>query len=484
MTPEIHALLEEARGLDRSEQHGRAILAYKLVLRADPGCLAAKVDLAGLLMTLGRQEEALALCLEVLAERPGDLAAHQNLIGALMGLGRYEEADAACRRLLAADPGFAPGHLGLGMSLACQERHLEAEEEFRLAWALDPKDARPRSALFRSLIKLKAWDRVRTTWLAMTALDMEGPKAAFEEAMIHLTFGEYAEGWELYESRLLPPNEAGRRKDHPQPLWDGSPFPGRTLLLYWEQGLGDTLMFIRYAALARALGGRVVAQVQNPLLPVLRTCQGVDQLLAEGEPLPPFDLHLPLLSLPRVFGTRPGSIPASPSYLGAPPPAGEAFRLPDTGNLKVGLVWAGSQTHKHDFLRTLPPGALEPLASQPGVDWYSLQVGYKGDVPWTGLATLEPVLRDFGDTARILDQLDLLITVDTSIAHLAGAMGRPVWVMLFLLPDWRWGLEGETTAWYPSMRLFRQQECDEWTDVVARIGSALNQRMMEGRGTC
>jgi Flp pilus assembly protein TadD len=484
MTPETNALLEEARRLDRSEQYGRAILAYKLALRADPRCLAAKIDLAGLLMTLGRQEEAHALCLEVLAERPGDLAAQQNLIGALMGLGRYEEADCACGRLLAADPGCAPAHLGLGMSLACQERHLEAEDEFRLAWALDPKDARPRSALFRSLIKLKAWDRVRTTWLAMAALDMDGPKAEFEKAMIHLTFGQYAEGWELYESRLLPPNEAGRARDYPQPLWDGSPFPGRTLLLYWEQGLGDTLMFIRYAAMARALGGRVVVEVQNSLLPVLRTFAGVDQWLAEGEPPPPFDLHLPLLSLPRVFGTRPESIPASASYLSAPRRDAGTFRLPDTGNLKVGLVWAGSQNHKHDFLRTLPPGALEPLSTQQGVDWYSLQVGYKGDVPWTALAALEPVLKDFGDTARILDQLDLLITVDTSIAHLAGAMGRPVWVMLFLLPDWRWGLEGEVTPWYPSMRLFRQQHCDDWTDVVARIGAALNQLLMDGRGTC
>jgi tetratricopeptide (TPR) repeat protein len=471
MTPELEARLLEARRLDHAGQPGRAILAYKLVLRADPACVGAKVDLAGLLMVLGRHQEALDLCLDALAQRPGDLSAIQNLVGALLGLERYEEADARCRGLLEADPACAPAHLGLGMSLACRDRHPEAEAAFQRALALDPADRRARAALFTSLIKDKAWDRLYAVWMAMTDLDPHPGNGGFEKAMVHLVFGELEQGWQLYENRFALARDPVTRMNFPQPLWDGSPFPGRTLLLTWEQGFGDTLMFIRYAALARALGGRVVAQVQAPLLPVLRGCPGVDAWVAPTDPLPPFDLHLPLLSLPRVLQTRLDTIPAPIPYLRVPSPA-RGTPVRPSEHLKVGLVWAGSQVHKHDFLRTLPPRALEPLAALPGVAWYSLQVGYQGDPPWP-LQELAPHLKDFGDTARALDKLDLLITVDTAVAHLAGAMARPVWLMLPLMPDWRWLLEGTTTPWYPTFRLFRQTHFNDWNAVVGQITQAL-----------
>jgi hypothetical protein len=150
----------------------------------------------------------------------------------------------------------------------------------------------------------------------------------------------------------------------------------------------------------------------------------------------------------------------------------------------VGLVWAGSTVHKHDFLRTLPPEVLAPLAEVAGVDWYSLQVGYEGERPWEGLPELGPRLRDFGDTAQVLGALDLLVSVDTSIVHLAGALGRPAWVLLPLVPDWRWGLEGASSPWYPALRLFRQTRYGEWEDVVGRIAESLNALMGERRGTC
>jgi tetratricopeptide (TPR) repeat protein len=478
MEPETAARLEEARRLDRASDYGRAVLAYKLVLRAEPGCLAAKVDLAGLLMVLGRFEESLALCLEVLEVRPKDLAAIQNLVGALLGLERYDEADRRCRLLLEEDPACAPAHLGLGMSLACRERHLEAEDAFQRALALDPTDSRARGALLKSQIKRRAWDRVYPTWMAIAALDMEGPKAAFEKAFIHLTFGELQEGWELYESRWEPPNEVGPRLTYSQPLWDGAPFPDRTLLLHYEQGFGDTLMFIRYAALARERGGRIVALVQPQLLPVLQSCPWVDEWVTFDDPLPAFDLHLPLMSLPRVAGTRLDSIPAPVPYLRAPgggSPAAEAVE--PSRNLKVGLVWAGSTIHKHDFLRTLPVDALQPLADIPSVDWYSLQLGYGGGLPWEGIRDLGPLLRNFGDTAQVLEKLDLLITVDTAVGHLAGALGRPAWLMLALVPDWRWQLERETSPWYPTLRLFGQRSHDDWPGVVARVADSLNRLM-------
>lgn len=474
MLPETAAQLREARRLDREGQYGRAVLAYKMVLRADPGCLEAQTDLGGLLMQLGRFEEALALCRSVLAERPGHPAAVQNLVGALMGLERFEEADAECRALLARDPGCAAAHLGLGMGLAAQDRHAEAEPHYRRALDLDPADPRIRGALFHCQVKQRAWDRLRPTWEAIAARDMEGPKAEFERAFIHLTYGELREGWACYESRFLPPNDVGPRLDIAQPLWDGAPFPGRTLLLHFEQGFGDTLMFARYLERVKALGGQVWVLVQAALLPLLRDLPWVDRWFVPGDLVPPFDLHLPLMSLARVFDTTLESIPAPVPYLRAPadPCPAEAAILP-SAHLKVGLVWAGNTQHKHDFLRTLRAASLAPLFALPGIDWYSLQVGYEGGLPSPRLVDLGPSLRHFGDTARVLERLDLLITVDTAVAHLAGALGRPVWLMLALMPDWRWLLDREDSPWYPTARLFGQRRHDDWDDLVARIAGEL-----------
>jgi len=484
MDPDAQASLQEARRLDREGQPGRAALAYKLVLRNDPGCLEAKVDLAGLLLQMGRFPEALDLCTEALEARPGHRGALQNLAGTLLGLERYDDAERHCRSLLQLDPRCAWACQGLGLCAAARGETLEAEAWFRKARALDPEDPEIRTALLRSLYQRRAWSEVRPLWLEVIERTMEGPLALFETAILHLTYGNLEEGWTCYESRFTPPNRAAPRLEPPVPLWDGSPFEGRTLLLHYEQGFGDTLMCIRYASLARAQGGRVVALVQPELLPVLRSCPGVDHWFTLADPVPPFDLHLPLMSLPRVFGTRLGSIPAPIPYLRAPrgasPVDGAVKASP---NLKVGLVWAGNRIHTLDFLRTLPLTGLEALAGVPGVDWYGLQVGYEGGLPFEGLRDLAPRLRDFGDTARVLEQLDLLVTVDTAVAHLAGAMGLPVWLMLPLLPDWRWLLEGEDTPWYPTLRLFRQQNGNRWDDVVARIAESLNHLASERHGS-
>jgi len=244
-------------------------------------------------------------------------------------------------------------------------------------------------------------------------------------------------------------------------------------------------MFIRYAARIRALGGRVAALVQPQLVSVLASVQGVDTWFTLADPVPRYDLHLPLLSVPRVLGTRLDSIPAEVPYLFAPPepsPASDAV-LPSP-NLKVGLVWAGTRDHALDSLRSLPLASLEGLGRVPGVDWYSLQLGYEGGQPFEALRDLGPLLRDFGDTARVLAKLDLLITVDTAVAHLAGAMGVPVWLLLPLVPDWRWLLDREDSPWYPTFRLFRQLDGHTWDGVLARVEESLNDLMNTRRGTC
>lgn len=474
MEPDTRARLQEAHRLDRAGEHGRAVLAYKLLLKADPSCQEARVDLAGLLLVLGRHDEAAALCLEALEARPGDLRARQNLIGALLGLGRADEAEAHCRNVLAQAPTWTPARVGLALGFSFCGLHEEAERCLLEAQALDPGNPEVRSSLFQVQVKLRAWHRLRTTWEAIATRDLEGPAGLYEQAFLHLTYGELEEGWRLWEHRFTPPNTVAPDLAFPQPLWDGSPFPGRTLLLHYEQGMGDTLMFIRHARQAKARGGRVLALVQPPLLRVLEGCPGVDGLLTLEDPLPPFDLHLPLMSLPGILGIRLDNIPAEIPYLALPdaPSPAESLVRPSR-NLKAGLVWAGNPSHRYDFMRTLPPSDLAPLAQVPGIDWYSLQVGYAGGLPWEGIVDAAPLLRDFADTARILSRLDLLVTVDTSAAHLAGALGLPVWVLLPLLPDWRWLLEGGRTPWYPTFRLFRQSSFNDWSAVMAEVAGAL-----------
>jgi hypothetical protein len=476
--------LEEARRLDAEGQQGRALHALTLLLRLDPGCVEAKVERAGLLSTMGRHAEAEALCLEALASGTFLQPARLNLAGALMGQARYAEADAQYRLLLEADPGLTLAHLGLGTSLGCQGRLQEARACLDRTVALEPGNRQGWEALLRVLMQLKDWPAVFTAWNLIAQRFLAPFKGAVEEAMIHLTFGHFDPGWDLMERRLLEPGWIIPARNFPQPRWDGAPFPGKTLLLHWEQGYGDTLMFIRYATLAKARGGRVLALVQKPLVKVVATVPGLDGVLGHGDPLPPFDLQVSIFSLPQVFGTRLETVPGAVPYLQAPaladPVLGAALAEPRLG-LRAGLVWAGSTAHRSDGQRSAPLDALACLEDLPGLTWHSLQVGYEGGLPFPGIRDLAPHLTDFGATAWVIQQLDLVVTVDTAVAHLAGALGKPVWLLIPFIPEWRWLLEREDSPWYPTLRIFRQEQPNQWEPVLARVRSALLDRL---RGTC
>jgi tetratricopeptide (TPR) repeat protein len=464
--------LQRARELDAQGQHGPALMAYRLALRQDPGCRPAKVELAGLLLVLGRAAEARDLCLEVLAE--GELpAARLNLAGALHGLDRAPEAEAEYRRLLTAEPVLA--RLGLATSLEAQDRLAEARTLLEQLLEREPGQAQGRELLLRVLLQLKDWPAVRTLWLAIA--DALPPfECTLERAVVHLLFGEFEPGWALMEHRLDRPGFIEPVRNYTEPRWDGAPFPGRTLLLHWEQGFGDTLMLLRYAPLAKARGGRVLALVPEALRTLAATVPGIDGVLGPDDPLPAFDLQLSIFSLPWRFGTRLDTVPAAIPYLAAPP--GPVPGL-DPG-YRVGLVWAGNRDNRNDSLRSIPLTQLAPLAGVP-VAWHSFQVGEAGGLPWPGIRDLAPELPDFAATARALEAMDLVITVDTGVAHLAGALGRPTWLLLPFLPEWRWLLGREDSPWYPTLRIFRQERASHWPGVLARVAAALLERV---RGTC
>jgi hypothetical protein len=307
----------------------------------------------------------------------------------------------------------------------------------------------------------------------------DDPAAQFSEGLLRLRQGDFERGWPLYEKRWEAHGIPMR--DFPQPRWRGEPLEGKRILVYAEQGLGDSIQFIRYAPWMAARGGAVIVEAQPSLAELFREVKGVCEVVAAGEALPDFDVHVPMLSLPLAFGTRRESIPREVPYLRA-----RAGRLAAWerrvggrgGRFRVGLIWASSPENPLWRIRDVTLEMLRPVLAVPGVEFFSLQLGvaatqFREETGGGGMVDLTAEIRDFADSAALMAQLDLVISVDTAPAHLAGALGRPVWTLLPFSPDWRWGSEGETTPWYPTMRLFRQTVLGEWGAVVERVAEEL-----------
>jgi len=314
--------------------------------------------------------------------------------------------------------------------------------------------------------------------------------AHWNRALAWLLTGNFAQGWPAYEWRwkttqLTPPS-------FPQPCWDGSPLAGRTILLYSEQGLGDTLQFIRFAPLVQQRAGRVIVLCQDSLLPLLANFPGVAQVVGHDAPLPAFEVQAALLSLPGLLGTTLETIPASVPYLTVPTELIEQGRqhLSGAGPFSVGIVWQGNPRHPKDRRRSVPLVAFEPLAQVEGVHLVSLQEGAGAEqlAALAGRFAVQDVgsrlSGDWAETAAVLQNLDLVICVDTALAHCAGALGVPVWLALPFAPDWRWLLGRPDSPWYPTMRLFRQDTSGDWQGVFARLAAALRERQgsAESRG--
>ena len=305
------------------------------------------------------------------------------------------------------------------------------------------------------------------------------PRAEWDQSYASLVKGDMPYGWDQYEARLRVPGLITPQRYFTHPRWDGKPFPGRTLLLHYEQGLGDTLMFVRYAPLVKALGGRVILAAQAFLADLVTTCPGIDEVIPKGTPPPPFDFHFPLLSLPWRFRTDLNSIPADVPYLRVPDEVPHRRGIGDLlaqseGLIRVGLAWKGSESHPRDLERSIPPATLAPLATLPQVAFYGFQREEDLEAPFLGVHNLGRLLSNFSDTAFALSAMDLVITVDTAVAHLAGALGIPTLLLVTCTPDWRWMLGREDSPWYPTMRIYRQPIPGDWGSVIQRVLLDLN----------
>jgi Flp pilus assembly protein TadD len=414
----------------------------ELALRLDPSLAESHASLAAVYLHHDMLEEAFECCRRALQLNPQLPEAHFHQATAFLKQGRLADAEAVCRAVLSVQPGHSDMEYVLGMI---------ALKENRLADAL---------AAFDKLAQKKPNDA----------------QVRFNRALVLLLGGNFEEGWAAYEWRW-------RWKDFvirpfTEPMWDGGPLDGKSILLHAEQGLGDTIQFIRYAPLVKQKGGTVLVACPRSLHKLLSRSPGIDQLVDQEAFSGRTDEHVPFLSLPRLFKTTLSSIPADVPYIFAEPALIDSWRaeLARDPRFKVGIAWRGNPRHPDDRFRSVPLEEFASLRQVPNVRWYSLQ---KEDgqadlakAPFD-LVDLAPRLDDFIDTAAIIMNLDLIITTDTALAHLAGALGVPVWVALRFAPDFRWLLGRADSPWYPTMRLFRQGVRGQWQEVFEGMADAL-----------
>ncbi len=420
---------------------------------------------------------------QALALDAGFAEARGNLAFVLEQTGDSAQAESHYRSALQLSPQNATLHLNLGALLALQKRHAEAQASYCAALALNPQSSALWSNLGALNLNLHAEETAEACLRHAIALDPSNSRARFNLAYLQLRRGHFEEGWTLFEARDWY-REMEARLHFPR--WQGESLIGKSLLATFEAGHGDVIQFCRYIPLLKERGARRVTLLCHPALKsLLRRLEGLDTALSFEDPLPPrdFDYWMPLLSAPYHFGTRIGTVPALLPYLQADPHLHTQWapRLPPTTALRVGLVWKGNPKFENDGDRSLAHlEALAPLWSVPGVDFVSLQKGAgEGDIAQCEahqpLTTLGSSMQHFDDAAAIIAGLDLVISVDTAMAHLAGALGKPCWLLLpWYMSDWRWGADGTDSLWYPGvMRLFRQGPDAQWGPVIAELVLAL-----------
>ncbi|RLJ64732.1 tetratricopeptide repeat protein [Sulfurisoma sediminicola] len=468
---------------------------------------------------LGRHAEGAAAFRNALESAPEEASCWFNLGNAEHARGDNAAADAAFQRAVEIKPDYVRAWLNLGNVRRELGRYAEAQAALEQAIRLEPESSgavnnlgnllreigRPEEArkvledlLRRSARHFRAWNNYGSAlresghleesikaYRQAIALQPDHAQAHLNLSMALLAAGQFDEGWKEYEWRWKAARETkGYQRDFKEPLWQGQPLHGETILLHAEQGLGDALQFVRYAPLVAARGGRVIVECQGELKGIFGRMPGIAVVVARGEPLPPFDLQCPMMSLPLAFRTDAQSIPAEIPYL-APDPAKVAAWREYFGREtrpKVGLVWAGNP-RRHDPVsnmidrrRSFNLEQMRPLLEQPGFAFYSLQKGEAQTELARWLGRIEDIgsrFADFDDTAAAVSQLDLVITVDTSVAHIVGALGRPVWMLSRFDACWRWGPMGETSAWYPTMTVFRQERYGDWSAPLAKAAQRL-----------
>ena len=461
-----------------------AFESYRRAIGLKPDFPEPYCNLGNILLGNGQLQDAIDIFQAAIAIRPDSAEVLCNLGYALKEAGRFSDAIAACRQSIALSPFNPEAYTNLGSALQANDQIEQAIAAHQQAIALRPSYAQAHNNLGSALTDAGEFDEALVQFSKAVQLRPDLPEAHHDLALALLSHGDFERGWEEYQWRWKCRSFSTPSRIFAQPQWDGAPFRDRTLLLYAEQGLGDAIQFVRYLPMVAEQGGQIVLECP-PLMgqvfqSLVQTIKADCAIVSQGDALPRFDLHCPLLSLPLIFKTMLSTIPSRQPYLFPDPQRINSWRkrLESSGrDLKVGLVWAGSPRFKRDRYRSLSLDRLAPLTDVPRVTFYSLQKG-----PAASQAKFPPPgmkLIDWTDefilfnNDALIASLDLIISVDTAVAHLAGALGRPTWVLLPFAADWRWMLHRTDSPWYPTMRLFRQTTRCDWDSVVDRVAQAL-----------
>lgn len=488
-----------------------AVASYEKALRLQPNHAPSLLQLGIAFEKQNRFAEAESCLRKFVTLEPTSALAHLKLAALLEASDRLEEAQAHAECAVRCAPEVPEACLSLGTILIRRNRISDSVPFFNRAVQLDPAASASAAEMLRAVLNeaTQKWE----ARLASDPADFESllslakiryseknpleaidlleralsirpgePNAEYALAFTELLLGRFEAGWKHYEARLRTGQPQFPNRTFLQPRWEGENLVGRTILVHAEQGVGDTIQFARYLSLVAQRGAHVLLECQPTLKPLLELLPDVHGVIGQGETLPPFDVQVPLLSLPAIFDTTLKSIPNQVPRLRVPD--GVRFELPEAapGKLKVGIVWAGNPALQNDLVRSFPLNHLAPLLSMPNFSFFSLQVGpasrqLASSKDASKVIDLRPMLSDFGKTASAIERLDLIISVDTAVAHLAGALGKPVWLLLPFAPEWRWLLDREDSPWYASMRLFRQAKPEDWDGVVQRLSRELLKKM-------
>ena len=498
----------------KRNEFDRAIPYYKKALELDPLLVKASYNLGSVLQEKGELEKAITFYQKALKLDPSFADAWNTLGSALQEKGQLDEAIGYYRKAIECDPNLMDAYYNIGKVLMEKGQPDEAIDHYQKALQLNPDSSEAHNNLGFSLLEKGQSDEALSHFRKAISLNPNFAEAYYNLALYHqdrnllheailyyekaiqyrpdfvdahwnmacalLLSGNIERGWKEYEWRWKL--KGHRASNISGPRWDGSDISGQTILLHAEQAFGDTIQFIRYATLVAECGAKVIVQAPKELVRLLGNVHGIEEVVAYGKQLPEFDLHCPLLSLPLVFGTDLGSIPAQIPYINVNASLSQKWRdrlQCDSSRLKIGLVWTGRIKAERERRRSCTPDLFSSLTQFEDTTFYSL---HKGEGIQQANALPKDIklvdyteeLNDFLDTAALAVNLDLIISIDTAVAHLAGALGRPVWTMLPYVPDWRWMLDRRDSPWYPTMRLFRQPSSGNWEAAISDVARELD----------
>ncbi len=475
---DVEARMDLSIALTEQGQLVDAIDHYQYLIELKPDDPIAYYNLAGIFQQQGDLVRAMTAYQTVIDLDPTDALAHYNLGVVLAEQGTFDRAIACYQTAIALEPANDQAYFGLGVCFQKWEKFAEAIAAYEQTIVLNSNHSEAYSNLGSSLYLQGEFERAMQVYQKALDRSPEDPQIHWNYAILLLRLGRLEQGFVEYEWRWQKPDFPPC--PHSLPMWDGSNLSGRTILLWAEQGLGDTLQFIRYASLVAQYGGRVLLECPQTLVQLLSTVEGIQEIFTLETVSVPFDTHASLLSLPHILGTTLTTVPASIPYVQVP--GGVEVKLVDRATLNVGIVWASNAPQSAS--RCCPLRHWQSLFGLSGVAFYSLQKGPPVQeltevCQASVIQNLDQQLNTFADTASVVSQLDLVITIDTAVAHLAGAMGKPVWTLLTYVCDWRWLIERDDSPWYPSMRLFRQTTPKDWSNVFEQVKAALEKKLTD-----